>query len=99
MPEELVKDKELIIQLLKKLDEQRRENSKLEAKLAMLQDAQGMQDSYEAKLKEKDVTIGELNRQMASKDIYIEWLKRKVFGGRMSEKNINTAGQLSIDFG
>lgn len=99
MFEESAKDKELIIQLLQKLDEQCRENSKLEAKLVMLQEAQGMQASYEAKLKEKDATIGELNQQMASKDAYIECLKRKVFGGRMSETRANAIEQLSIDFG
>lgn len=86
MPEESARDKEIICKLQNKPDEKHREISKLETKLAELQNAQGMQDSYEAKLKGKYAIIDGLNRQMTGKGTYTGWLKRRVFGAGCRRK-------------
>jgi len=113
MSENSSKYESIIRALQAKLDEERRKNSRLEAKLAVCGDVESLRSEYELKLKEKDIelkkketiigkkdeTIKKKDEKIASQTVYIEWLKRKVFGGRTSEKSGDIPGQLKLDFG
>ena len=93
------KESILIMELMAKLDAERRKNSKLEEKLSQLKDPSKNQTFYQEQLKEKDAIISkqqELITQMRSR---INYLLRKEWG-KSSERNIKVLddGQLIINF-
>ena len=93
------KESILIMELMAKLDAERRKNSKLEEKLSQLKDPSKNQTFYQEQLKEKDAIISKQQEQITQMRSRINYLLRKEWG-KSSERNIKVLddGQLIINF-
>lgn len=100
MIEESIKDKNLIIELLRKLDEERQKNSRLQSELSQYKDPDKNRTSLEAQLQEKDHIIKEQKKVIDKLNLNLAWLKRKMWG-RSSEQYQSTEdpAQLTFNFG
>lgn len=96
MSEELKKYQELVDGLMRKLDEERQKNSRLETELSQYRDGK----SVDAMLAEKDAIISKQKQTIDKLNQSIAWLKRKVWG-QATEKHHSEGdpNQLTIDFG
>lgn len=98
MSETPSKEQVLIQELMRKLDDERLKNARLQSELSEYKDPARMKKELESRIKEQDAVIRKQDKTIDKLNQQIAWLNRKVWGQSSERHAAGDPAQLSFKF-